>query len=304
MKTISKFFISFITFLGVFGAMLSIAQVQMNYDANVEAAQSLMGIDFDDEEKDSAYDILDGIEKVMTGQAYNPKDVLANVKKAKAKAADQRRAVLVTSVMNDKQKFLMGKANSFNPTSKDLYKNNQLAFGPDGYLYYRKVYTTIAGITDIIQSADTIGTGYSNLLQNGKVPDEQNYAIDFVALGYSDYDSASSNMFATNFSSGSQKANLCGAELEIVVNGLVEISIPVTRMIESRIVRGTVSQGANPSSVMLGINLDKPIFIAGGSKLQFNIKMPASISVTNSSTNRTALDVTLIGSATKVRANA
>ncbi|MCF6183824.1 MAG: hypothetical protein L3J56_04200, partial [Bacteroidales bacterium] len=101
-------------------------------------------------------------------------------------------------------------------------------------------------------------------------------------------------IFTNIFAKAYTKKEFNSAEVELIVNGKVEVTVPVFMMQETRRFKNTI-----PASEHAGINLEKPVLIKPGDRVNFNLKMPEGAAVSNSGTLRTGVRFVLSGSGTK-----
>ena len=289
-----------VTAIGVFGYnLISANDVTMNYTESNKVAASLLGIndEFGTEDDNDEYD-LGRISRKMRNRTIDLRTAGKRIAKAKGRYERMVNRSNATAILTPSQKFLVGKRKSWKNEAQKLLESGALEY-VDGFIYYNKEYTTVSGNVEIIQSNDTIGVGYSNLNDNGIVPEQLQMSVDYVEFGTNAYDSVSANLIETAWTPAYDNVYLKNAELEIIVGGKVVQMIPVQMMKEVRTVRGAVA-GAVYDEMGMGYNLEKPILIPGGSQINFNLKMPTGgTGITNTSTNRDGLHILLAGAGTK-----
>ncbi|MCF6365284.1 MAG: hypothetical protein L3J35_03685 [Bacteroidales bacterium] len=297
MKKFKKILFLIAAFIGAFGYQLVAANTYvMNYEKELDAMSNMLGIEIETDENGELNDPvveLEGIGRIVRGKSFDPRSIVKKLDRARASLRRQELYQNVSSVITPTQRYIYGVKPRLDSNTQKRIENKELEY-TDAFIYYTKGYTNISGNNLIIHSNDTIGVGYSNLLENGIVPSEMIMAATFFGLETNAYDTATQNIFNGIFASGYQKAGFRNAEIELLINGKVTVSVPVFLMRESRIFKG-----AQPVNMSLGINLEKPILIKPGDRINFNLRMAEGAAIANTGTLKTGVRVILAGSGTK-----
>ncbi len=295
-----KMLFSIVSFIGTFGYNLSTSV--MNYEElpTRNGVNNLLGVDddVDVDENGELYDEdveLEGIGRLIRGKRFDLKDLNRRIRRAQVMARRRRFYRNRRSIVTPNQRYIYGMKTRLNSTTQKQLANKELEYS-DGHIYYTKEYQNIAGNKDVIHSNDKIGVGYSNLLDGGKVPAGLIVAVSYISFSTVNFNGASQNLFSKIYEAASKRAEFACSELELIVNGKVMISIPVFMMNEARAIKDVV-----PNGFEAGINLEKPILIKPDDRVNFNIRMPEGVSITNSAQNKTAVRFNLFGSGTKIK---
>ena len=290
-----------VAFLGVLGFQLVAANTHvMNYDKSIDAMSTMLGFDIEKDDNGEISDPaieLEGIRNYLRRGTISAKEIDSRVQRV-SKALINRRRLLyenMAQVITPTQRLIYGSKPRFDAVTQKMLANRELIY-TDGFLYYTKEYQNISGNNLIIHSNDTIGVGYSNLLENGIVPKGNILAATFLGFLYNSFDSATHTLFTKTFDKAYTEANFHNAEIEVLLNGRVEVTVPVFMMQEKRRFKNT-----SPSEVSYGINLEKPILVKPDDRLNFNLKMAEGAAVTNAGTLRTGVRFVLAGSATRTK---
>ena len=299
MKKLKRILFLIVAFIGAFGFQLTASATHiMNYDKSIDALDNMLGIevDVDDNGEIDDDDIeLEGISRMIRRKSFNPQELFNRVEQVRAKIRRKKLYRNVAAIVTPTQRYILGSKPKLDAVTQKMIANKELEY-TDGFLYYTKEFTTISGNNDIIQSNDKIGVGYSNLLDGGKVPTGMIMAATYLSFLYTDFDSATETIFSNLFTKAYTRPEFHGAEVEVILNGKVVVTVPVFMMQETRRFKNTI-----PATEHAGINLEKPILVKPDDRVQFNLKMPEGVAIQNSGTNRTGLRFALSGTATKTK---
>ena len=299
MKKLKRILFLIAAFIGAYGFQLTASVTYiMNYDKSIDALDNMLGLEFetDPDGEISDEDIeLEGIGRLLRQRTFNVRDVHHRVQRVRALIRKKHLYRNAAAIVTPTQRYIFGSKPKLDAVTQKMIANKELEF-TDGFIYYTKEFTTISGNNEVIQSNDKIGVGYSNLLDGGRVPAGMIVAATYFSFLYSDYDSAMETMFTDGFEKSYLNPDFHSAEVEVILNGKVVQAIPVFMMQEFRRFKNTVS-----GTINAGINLEKPILIKPNDRIQFNLKMPEGVSVSNSGTDRTAVRFVLSGTSTKTK---
>jgi hypothetical protein len=233
---------------------------------------------YDDDDADEVVTELLGIEAIMRGKTFDTRNVFSKIQRARKRAERMKKRKNLYASATRRQKYIVGNKKRLAPNIQNLIEGGNAEF-KEGFIYFVHQFTAaISGNNKIIRSGDSVDTGFSNLLQNGKVPSHKSYAIDFIALENS-VDAAAGTIDWEAFQSIRSSANaLMGADLEIKINNEVVTTIPVFLMNEGRIHDGGQTTIYN-AKFGAGINLEKPIMINGDDTVQASLNLPSGESV-------------------------
>ncbi len=172
------------------------------------------------------------------------------------------------------QRYLFGKRNELPKQMQTDMKNGTVRFS-DRVLYYTdRNIASISGIHELIKSSDTYDVpGLTNLLQHGEVPANLAMAVDYIRIlvGYKPVQGSTENQDFPSLGGGFHNNSHNYCDLEIYEDKKVIFSIPMSAMVESRIVKG--SNTTLTDRGLHGYNLKQPLLIRPGKKLQFAIKV-------------------------------
>jgi len=271
--------------------------VQMNYteERDEDVLDQLYGIEpvVDDEGNLIDEDVeLEGLGRLFRSSRFNiarAKRHYSNLKRYRQRRKSRR---YVRANTTRGQLFLVGNKKKFTSNEQKALMSGNYSF-KDGMLYFTKAFSALSSLTELIESNDTLGTGYSNFEEMGMVPKGTNLAADYVAIAKNQFDSASENIFTNKFEKAYTMAEFSNATLSIIQDGKTIFSTLIGLMNESRVVKKGI-----PSSEHYGLNLRSKLLIKAESKVQFEIKMPSGVTLSPGGTNRVGVRVILMGDAT------
>ncbi|MCF6185074.1 MAG: hypothetical protein L3J56_10745, partial [Bacteroidales bacterium] len=197
MKKLKRILFLIAAFVGAFGFQLTAANTYvMNYEKGLDAMSNMLGIEFETDENGEVIDPaieLEGIGRLMRGKSFDPRHIVTRIDKVRARLRRQELYKNVASVVTPTQRYIYGVKPRLDANTQTRLENKELEF-TDAFIYYTKEYQNISGNNMIIHSNDTIGVGYSNLLENGIIPSEMIMAATWLGFLYNAYDSASENI--------------------------------------------------------------------------------------------------------------
>lgn len=194
------------------------------------------------------------------------------------------------------QGLLYAHSKEMTPSMQKAFAKGTVKFTDEVLFYTKGGYSAISAISDMVESNDIIGTGYSNLKDGGIVPKNVAMAIDFITFKWSEYVILDGIFSAAITSSNNNDAIWQVLELEVLVNDRKVLRIPIGNMNEKRVVKG---QAVNVDDSVLGFNLKKKVVVQEDDVLQFKVHAPKSTTITPVALSKFALRVELYGDATQ-----
>lgn len=291
MKNLLARFKNFIMF-----AMLGFA-LQMNYteDKEEDIIDKLYGVEPVVDEDGNLIDEdveLEGLGRLFRSNRFNVSRAKQHYSRLRHYRRKRKARRHVLSNVTKGQLFIVGNKKKFTSNEQKALMSGNYSF-KDGMLYFTKSFTSLSSSTDLIESNDTLGTGYSNLEEMGMVPKGTNMAVDYIAFAQNQYDGHSETLFTNKFEKAYTSSDFASAELKVTEDGKVIFSSLVGLLNESRVIKKGI-----PSSEHWGINLRSKLLIKAESKIQFELKMPSGVSITPGGTTKIGLRVILMGDAT------
>jgi len=176
------------------------------------------------------------------------------------------------------QKHLIASLNSLSIENQRAIVAGNASFGEASY-YFVKDITGGSNIIDFIKSSDDKAVGKTNLEEGGIMTSAEDASISRVELDW--YNGTETNLKNAQFvpydvTGTNVIPALNNSELELWVNGSMQFRLPLSDFIETEGKSGTVANG---------VNLSKNVIIKAGDKIQYNLYVPDSLSITDGTNN-------------------
>jgi hypothetical protein len=241
---------------------------------------------------------LQGLAAALTqGKTNDALKKVSNIQKIRA----ERNKKMLQANITKGQRNLVGKMDNLSEDAQADIRSGKVKF-TDRFLYFTKGFLSMTNIVELIDSSDTVGTGYSNLAKGGEVPKGLNFSVDYVAVLINTYDTGANpaeSLFTESMTAASNVAEWANAEIEIIQDGQVIFQALIAELTEARI-----TNGANPgaaATVYGGKNLKSEFVIKAGAMLQFKIKFPSGVAITPGAAHYTGVRILLQGDGTGYR---
>jgi len=244
---------------------------------------------------------LDGLAAAL--QQGKTADALKRVNNIK-QIRDQRNKRMLQANITKGQRNLVGKIDELSEDAQADIRNGRAKFA-DRFIYFTKGFLSLSSIVEMIDSGDTVGTGYSNLLKGGEIPKGLNMSVDYIALFINSYNTGATpveSLFTEDWLPASSSVDWQNAELEIIQDDKVIFQCHVIELVENRIHEN--ANTANYSTVeciSAGKNLKSEFILKSGSMLQYKIKFPTGVTITPGTGQYTGVKVLMQGDGSAYR---
>jgi hypothetical protein len=233
-------------------------------------------------------------------QSGKTADGLRRINNIQKIRAERNKKLLQVNITKG-QRNLVGKMENLSEDAQADIRGGKVKF-TDRFVYFTKGFLSMTNIVEMIDSSDTVGTGYSNLSKGGEVPKGLNMSVDYIAIMVNDYDTGASpaeTIFTNVWNAAAEKAEWQNAEFEIFQDGSVIFQGLINEFIENRIHEGANPNG--PNAIYAGKNLKSELIIKAGAVLQFKIKFASGVSVTPGTGVYTGVRILMQGDGTGYR---
>jgi len=253
---------------------------------------------YDDSDATTLLGINDDIDDELGAIAKANPSFASRIRFLRERRNHERKNAYLNANVTKGQALLVAKSSSMPPSLHQAFVSGNINFTDDILFYTKGAFSSLSGILTLVNSNDTIGTGYSNLKDGGIVPKNKAIAVDFIVLKRSEYVIAN-GIFDSAFTSTTNSAAFYSVqELEVLINDKTALRLPIGSLIENRIVKGSTS---NNTTNTLGINLRRKLVIKEDDTLQFRIHTPSGITKTPTAGSAFAYRVELYGDATQTK---